>query len=165
MLGVLKWNWWGEGRKGWNGEVVAAPIPSYWELMVSAFIILSSLNPIFSAQTKEVINHDKCLKSGYRLGLLRCFCFFYEKILPVSRYVVPTLYLCLLLNTVKPKLVVPWTRKLSKAIELFKQVFLPQGKTCVLSDYSSIWVNQSLRSSVGTEKEHMLFLKTSHTFW
>lgn len=65
----------------------------------------------------------------------------------------------------KPKLVVPWSRKLSEVVELFKHVFLPQGKTCVLSDYSSIWVNQSLRSSVGTEKEHMLFLKTSHTYW
>lgn len=65
----------------------------------------------------------------------------------------------------KPKLVVPWSRKLSEVVELFKHVFLPQGKTCVLSDYSSIWVNQSLRSSVGTEKEHMLFLKTSHTSW
>lgn len=43
--------------------------------------------------------------------------------------------------------------------ELFKRLLLPQGKTCVLSDYFSIWENQSLRSSVGREKEHMLFFK------
>lgn len=60
------WNGTGKDRawKSWiNGKAVAALIPSYRELMVYAFIILTSLNPILPTQRSNVY-HRKCFSQS-----------------------------------------------------------------------------------------------------